>query len=321
MPQVRVRQSLIAAIILVQLIGGALRCEAQVRFRLATYNIKFFNAAVEGDRLDNLQQVISELDADIIGLQEIDDRRALQKLFPPNDWDIVIDDDSGDDQDVAVVVRHPLRVDGMDPNLDADDDDFLFEGSVHDSAFPNRRDLLCVQVKVPGLAEPLFVMVHHAKARVGGRSKTDPRREEAARQMVSILERDFDGKLFAIVGDMNDNPDDRSMNVLETGQPDAVGGPEEIEGPFLLNLCEPLVAEDRVSWGLRAGDISGGRLNTVKLNSRQRNNKERGKAGSVSPILFDQILVPVSMKDFCLTERATIFDGPSAVIDPLRIAR
>lgn len=288
--------------------------QAQQQVRIATYNIKFLKASISDARAASIRHVIETLDADIIGLQEIADRAALQRVFDPAAWDIIIDDDSGDAQDVALVVRRPLRVLGMSSDLDADDEHFLFSGPENESSFPNRRDLLCVQVEIPGEVQPLFVMVHHAKSRLGGRAATDPRREAAALAILSKLEHDFDGRRFAIVGDCNDNPDDRSMNILEAGQPAAAGGPEEIQGPFLLNLCEPLVALDHVSWGLRASDVVDGRIDTVRPGSRQKNNSERGTAGHVSPILFDQILIPVSMGPLCMSGSARVFDDPAAIL-------
>lgn len=287
---------------------------AQQPVRVATYNIKFFKSSVSAPRLANLKEVVAALDADIIGLQEIDDRAALERLFDTADWDLVIDDQSGDDQDVAVAIRHPFKALGLSAGLDANDEHFLFPGSANDQAFPNRRDLLCVEVSVPGESQSLFFMVHHAKSRLGGRGVTDPRREAAARAMIARLEQDFDGRRYVLVGDCNDNPDDRSMNILEAGQPDAAGGAEQIEGPFLLNLCEELVAQDRVSWGLKSNDIANGLINTVEPGSRQRNNAERGGPGSVSPILFDQILIPVTMKAMYVPGSAKVFDHPAALL-------
>jgi hypothetical protein len=83
----------------------------------------------QGDRLAKLREVIELLDVDVIGSQEIADRAALQLLFPPTTWHILIDDDSGDLQDVAIVVRRPFSVRGFDASLDADDDHFLFPGT------------------------------------------------------------------------------------------------------------------------------------------------------------------------------------------------
>jgi hypothetical protein len=114
---------------------------------VATYNIQFLSTEVtnQGDRLSKLREVIALLDAHVIGLQEIADRTALERVFPPTEWHLVIDDDSTDLQDLAVAVRKPLRVVGMPPDLDADDAHILF---AHESEtlFPNRRDLLAVEV-------------------------------------------------------------------------------------------------------------------------------------------------------------------------------
>ena len=206
--------------------------------------------------------MIDLLDADVIGLQEIADRAALELLFPPQAWHLVIDDDSTDAQDVALAVRKPISVVGLPPDLDADDQHFLFSSASND-LFPNRRDVLAVHVQMPDDPATFVVMVIHAKSRVGGRATTDARREDAARALIRVLERDFDDKDFILLGDFNDNPDDRSLNILETGDPNAPAGPEEIDGPFLMNVTEVPAARDQVSFGRTAsrcgrGDHHGG---------------------------------------------------------------
>jgi hypothetical protein len=62
---------------------------AQVR--VATYNIQFLSTDVvnQGDRLNKLRDVITVLDAHVIGLQEIADRAALERVFPPTEWHLV----------------------------------------------------------------------------------------------------------------------------------------------------------------------------------------------------------------------------------------
>jgi endonuclease/exonuclease/phosphatase family metal-dependent hydrolase len=283
--------------------------------RVASYNIRFLSNAIttQGDRRAKLQEVISRLDADVIGLQEINDRAALNLIFPPQDWHVVIDDDSAEEQDVAVVVRKPLRVIGLPSNLDADNEHFLFPESSNNSFFPDRRDLLFVEIGLPNQTETFFVMVHHSKARVGGRATTDPRREGAAREIVRKLRDRFEDKNFILLGDMNDNPDDRSMNILETGDFNALGGPEEIDGPFLINLMEPLVAAGHVSHGRTSDDIVGDRVNTIDPTSRQRNNNARGTNQNTGDILFDQLLIPGWMGDKYVAGSAKVFDHEVAV--------
>jgi len=299
-------------LVVLAVVFGSARTQGQETVRVASYNIKFLSTAVqsEGNRLQNLRQVIELLDADVIGLQEIADRAALNLVFPPADWSVVIDDDSTDVQDVAIVVRKPLTVIGLSNGLDADDENFLFSGSAHESFFPNRRDLLFVEIGAPGESWPFFVMVNHAKSRLGGRTVTDSRRESASKAIVNVLKQDFDDKHVILLGDFNDNPDDRSLNILETGDPNALGGPEEIPGPFMLNLMEALCAQGHVSHGRTSSDIDPvtGRINTIDSQSRDRNNDARGTNDNTGDILFDQILIPAWMGSRYVQGSAHVFD-------------
>jgi hypothetical protein len=138
-----VTSTIVAAILLV-----AAPASAQRNVRVANYNIQFLNTNVQnqGNRLQRLQQVISLLDADVIGLEEIADRAALELVFPPDKWDILIDDDSNDQQDLAIVVRHPFKIICGNANLNADDSNFLFPGTQNDTLFPNRRDVLFAEI-------------------------------------------------------------------------------------------------------------------------------------------------------------------------------
>jgi hypothetical protein len=111
--------------------------------RVASYNIYFLKSNISNTRAPNLKEVIDKLDADVIGLQEIEDRAALERVFEPSEWSLVIDDNSTDGQDVAAAVRKPLQVlrrDGQSFDLDADDQDFLFSGQQFETAYPNRRE-------------------------------------------------------------------------------------------------------------------------------------------------------------------------------------
>lgn len=301
--------------LLLSLVASVSLTHAATSIRVASYNIMFLDTDFtgEGDRLTKLREVLTLLDADVIGLQEIKDRESLKQLFPPADWSIVIDEDSGDNQDVAAVVRKPLEVVNLPADLDADDEHFLFEGPSNNSNFPNRRDLLAVQVRIPSENQTFWLFVHHAKARVGGRATTDHRREGAARQIVTVLEHDFDDQNFVLVGDFNDNPDDRSLNILETGNPNAPGGPEEIDGPFLINLVEPLLAAGHVSHGREALDIIGNAVNTIDPQSRQRNNDARATNKNTGDILFDQLLIPMRMQPLFIQGSAAVFNNSIAV--------
>lgn len=274
--------------------------------RIATYNIKFLNDDVGGERLDKLKSVIDLLEADVIALQEIDDRAALEKIFDKNDWHLVIDEDSGVNQDVAVAIRKAWTLVNIPADLDADDEHFLFSGVANNNFFPNRRDVLHVHARFDG--DDIHIFVIHAKSRFGGRDVTEDRRVGAARALVSRIRVDFDDVPFVLLGDFNDNPDDQSLNILESGLDNQSAGPEQIRGPFLINVTEPLVVGDHVSWGLKSDAVTGEHLDTVTVGSRDINNAQRGTSGTISDILFDQILIPAWMDNWYVPDSASVFE-------------
>jgi endonuclease/exonuclease/phosphatase family metal-dependent hydrolase len=272
----------------------------EMLLRVADYNIKFLSVEdldAKPQRKQRLKTVIEQLKPDILALQEIKDRQALEQLFDSDEWSILIDDDSNDAQDLAIVVRRPLKFKDR-TDLDADDADFLFPGPTFENLFRNRRDVLVGEVEIPGEIEPLHVMVVHEKSRLGGRAATDSIREGAARALVQKLDRDYEDKRFILLGDFNDNPDDKSLNILETGDIDAQGGGEENDGAFLSNPAEQLVTLDKVSHGKSAADINPqtDRINLVTPGSHARNNDNRGNDTNTGDILFDQILFPGDTK-------------------------
>lgn len=295
----------------------AARADSPVR--VCTYNIFFLKAEDSDDRKRNLREVVRLLDAHVIGLQEIADRAALRAIFPADTWQIVIDDDSEDAQDLALAVRSPVRVKGTSADvrdIDAGDEHFLFEGAKHEPGFSNRRDLLCIELEVSG--KSLWVMVHHAKSRREGRHTTTPRRVFAARELSAEIKRSFADRDFILLGDFNDTPDDASLNVLETGDAEAAAELENRDGPLMVNLCEGLAAQDRVSLGLRPQSIEGhgdaARINTVVAGSRKKNFDMRGEDGHSGPGLFDQVLIPIRMRSRFVPDSARIFDRKVAIL-------
>jgi hypothetical protein len=161
--------------------------------------------------------------------------------------------------------------------------------------------------------DPFVIMVTHAKSRFGGRANTDHRRENAAIKLVHRLEQEFDEVPVVLVGDWNDNPDDRSLNILETGSPGAQGGPEEDAGPFLFNLTETLCASGHVSHGRNENDVFSGVINTIDPESRFRNNVNRGNNVNTGDILFDQILVTDELFLRYVSNSAQVFNKAVAV--------
>lgn len=170
---------------------------AQTEIRVATYNVQWLDAEdLPAERRQKLQEIVTLLEADVIGLQEIDDRAALEEVFTESGWQLVIDDDSGERQDLALVVRQPLQIQGLPSNLDAEADHFLFPDTL-ENLFPDRRDVLAVEVGVPQEDRIFTILVHHAKSRFernGGRATTDHRREGAAVEIVRLSQSKSSGE-------------------------------------------------------------------------------------------------------------------------------
>ncbi len=292
----------------------------EVRVRVATYNAQWMDGdySKEGDRLTHLREVIRRLDANVAGLQEVADRQALEQVFDPQQWSLLIDDDSSDRQDLALAVRRPLVFTTSEGrwrrDLNASDADFLFTGKAFESAFPNRRDVLFADIRMPGESWAVRVLVHHAKSRRDGRATTETRRIEAAQMILKELKRLPAGTLFILLGDFNDTADDQSLNILESGDANAAAEMENKVGPFLVNLTEPLIAANHVSQGRSSRDIRNGKVNTVDPGSREVNFRTRGKNEKGRwDFLPDQILMPVTMLIYCPQRSACIFDDAVAV--------
>lgn len=295
------------------LISTSVFADTEIRF--ATYNIKFLDAddlPSQDDREQKLEDVIDALAADVIALQEIDDRAALERIFPPNQWRLIIDDDSGENQDVALAVRAALELPNFANNLDADDDDFLFSDTTSNTFFPDRRDVLSVDVRVPEEDTTFTVMVIHAKSRFDGRTFSEPRRNGAAVALVQKIGAEFDGSRLVVLGDFNDTPDDRSLNILEAGNADAGPGPDREIGPFLINITEPLYNDGHVTFGRNTSNINNGVIDTVDPAARVRNLLGLANDDHTGDQMFDQILLTPEMALFYVDGSATVFDGEDA---------
>jgi len=277
------------------------------KFKFATYNIFFLDQAISQERKVRLQKIIDHLDADIIAFQEIDSEAALKNILP-DDYTIAMIDDPEEILEVALAVRPPFKIIHKR---------YVFPDETYENAFPRNRDLLQVEVKGPN--QNYFFLVHHTKSRRGGRVKTDKRREAASILIVDYIREKLDGELVILLGDFNDNPDDRSVNILEMGDSTAVGGPDELEDRFLYNTTEKLLEEDYCSYGIYKYDeqMADSVYRPVINGARSENNKWRNrefnyyKDVQIKAILFDQILVSMNLKNNIVS--SGVYSGTEAV--------
>ena len=264
-----------------------------VEIKIATYNIYWLDDGISAARQERLQTVVRELDADIIGFQEIQSKSALERILPAN-YTIGMLDDPEELQELAIAVREPYEITDLK---------MVFPEKVHDHAFPRKRDLL--QAYVEGYGRRLIVLVHHAKSRSGGRAKTSLRREASATMTMRYLTSRVKYDHIVLLGDFNDNPDDRSLNILESGNPDAFPGIDQLPDAFLYNTSEALLDSNYCSYGYNYlyEKIESGIFDPIVSGARAENNKWRGKPHNfmrdvkVKAILFDQILVSQNLKD------------------------
>lgn len=262
-------------------------CIPQTRtdsLRVATYNIQWFSEDAHPERVTRLNSVLRSVNADVVGVQEVQSRKALTQIFDSS-YTIAIMDEPDEDQEVALAVRKPYTVESYTT---------LFRGKELDFPFPGKRDVLWAVVVSPK-GEKFSVYVVHNKSRGGGRMNTDPQRQMAMGMLAAwIAQRPKEQHI--VLGDFNDAPDDVSLNILETGNLAVEGGRVATSKPLMVNLMEPLYDKDYVTLGL-SKIFKGQPLDPIMGRAKSENERFRGKEYRfpddvlTEGSLFDQILV------------------------------
>ncbi|MBL1150366.1 MAG: hypothetical protein AKCLJLPJ_02257 [Fimbriimonadales bacterium] len=279
--------------------------EKQSGLRIATYNIAWMGEGMTPERVANLRSVLANLKADIVAVQEAESLKAMRRVFG-REWQIAMLNDPSELQELALAVRLPSKV--LSRSM-------VFPDSSLDDAFPGKRDVLRVVVRPPSGNDIVFYVVH-MKSRRGGRIETDPQRIKACALLASRLEKSKDERIV-VLGDFNDYPDDRSVNILETGDPNARGEMEERPGRLFINLAEDLAKRECVSLELHAR-FRGRPMQPVVYGARWDNNRLRGVKYrfpddvNVTQALFDQILISHSLKD-AVIGRPFVYAGADAL--------
>ncbi len=140
---------------------------------------------------------------DILGLAEVENRDVLETLvkdYLKNDYQIV-HQESPDRRgiDVALFVRNGIKI---------TDSRWL---AVHLDGRPT-RDILETTVEIAG--KKLTVFVNHWSSRWGGQEKSEPKRIAAAEVLhdrISNILQDNPKADFVIMGDFNDDPNNKSI--------------------------------------------------------------------------------------------------------------
>lgn len=160
-------------------------------------------------KLQNLAKVIEELDADMLGLAEVENREVLADLIAQPGLK---------DRDYQIVHTHSKDTRGIDVALIYKKASFAYED--HESLTPRfsegkylSRDILWVKGTVAN-GETLHLMVNHWPSRRSGREESEPKRLTLARlargTVNKIQAQDPDAKIL-LMGDFNDDPHNRPV--------------------------------------------------------------------------------------------------------------
>lgn len=283
--------------------------------RVMTYNIYWLGAEQNPERIANINAIFRQTRPDIVGFQETASRAAAAQVFPSGEWTVGMLDDPREHQELGIAVRKPHRLVKHE---------MLFPGPAVDFAFPGARDVLRAEIETAA-GKKLVVYVVHSKSRRGseatprgfsGRKETDVQRELAAGMLAGWLA-GWPKENSVVLGDFNDTPDDRSLNILESGNILAQGGQAGSSNALLTNLTEPLYREDWVSLDLDRRFV--GEPIEARVPGAMASNEEwRGKEHrfpddlKVSQTLFDQILIRTN-SGLKPVGRAQIFSGAEAL--------
>jgi len=188
---------------------------------------KKFNRIIEKER-SLTAKAITETDADIICLQEIESMDALRN-FNSNflkkagyEYRMLIDSIDPRLIDVALLSRYPIE------NVVT----HQFEKKNNQNIFS--RDNLEVNFNIKGT--PLTIFVNHFKSMMEGREQTKPKRALQAETVLDIIKKRFDNPdnhYWIVAGDLNDYPQDSSsLDKL-------------LASPLMENIIERLKPEDQ----------------------------------------------------------------------------
>ncbi|MFW6389433.1 MAG: endonuclease/exonuclease/phosphatase family protein [Marinilabiliaceae bacterium] len=197
-------------------------------------------------KLNNMASVIysmaEEVEAPaIVGLCEMENRDVLEDLVntsPLNDFDYrIVHEDSPDRRgiDVALIYRPELfRVN------DSQSVPLIIEDENGERIYT--RDQLVVSGLLDG--EEIHFVVNHWPSRYGGRERSEPFRRAAARlsrSIVDSIQEIDDGADVVVMGDLNDDPDDASVqDYLKAGVM-----PQPLESDSLYNPLASMFFEGK----------------------------------------------------------------------------
>ena len=160
-------------------------------------------------KIKNCSEVLKDLDADILGLCEVENYKVINDLnlaYKERDYRIIhydSPDNRGidnaflyDDSKFTVINSKPIK-------------NILEDGS-------NTRDIL--YIKGSYLNEQLHIFINHWPSNYGGREKAIPKRTSTAKLIAKEIEKVMENDNLAeiiLLGDFNENPNEDNIKYLE----------------------------------------------------------------------------------------------------------
>jgi endonuclease/exonuclease/phosphatase family metal-dependent hydrolase len=181
---------------------------------------------LSGPQVQAIAKVIRRVDADVIGLCEVEDRRTLetfnaQHLGRKYPYCVLFEGNDERGIDVALMSKHPVGA--MRSNAYTVD---ALEAKRRDGVSPRlfNRDCIEVTVTLPGGKGDLHVMVAHLKSKrgtAGAELDTDRKRIRQSEEIARIVRERYtrDGRPHRVVvcGDFNEVPDRNGANGAALG--------------------------------------------------------------------------------------------------------
>ena len=204
-----------ALLLLFAFIGSAPVCAADLK--LATWNLEWLTDRAAGEArlpadahpkrpedFDLLRRYATELDADVIAIQEVDGPAVAARVFPPESYSIHMTRDRVV-QRVGLAVRRGMHY-SVNPDvtgLDVDPRHQLRSGAdITLDLGKNSLRLLAVHLKTGCFDERLTRSTHHTCAELG---------EQIPPLQGWIAARNAEGAAFAILGDFNRHMEGRDQ--------------------------------------------------------------------------------------------------------------
>ena len=164
------------------------------------------------ETVQNTGALLRALDADIVGLCEVEDSWALRRFRTDQlqdeklRYDLVVDGNDPRRIDVALLSRFPYG---------------CIHTHAHETVTPASRERLfsrdCLEAQIElGGGKRLSILQNHFKSKLGAQGTSDKRRAAQALRVREILDEryDLDKDLVIVCGDLNDTPDSTPLQPL-----------------------------------------------------------------------------------------------------------